>query len=1338
MSGHGEHHDAGRDPGFRPLLTRAPFCGALMASPIEYDAAPSYATKAIASESESIKRAVAENTMRALDERSAADGLGRQARIAVELVAPIGLNIVRLWSLGNYALGLIGTAGPLGVLLAGPALFLTGGSMLRDLRRAFATDPKVRSLIEQASALSEQKAYRRAEALLKEALEQDIDPTYRRNGDLYLQLGLTQMLDRRPRQAMVSLAKASVLFGADETVAVDCDGRCVEVSKRGWTEMLACAAIDSFAHDDAGLDEWREVLGDFAQSAVRRLEHVAARKEAGHLFGTFGVDPGAAAYGRELAAKVQFLVAKMKLRSAGVTGADDVDALIAEATQELRAANLTVRERFEAFLEQGQFYAAAARREGSQQGPNARRALDLMDMAATCLADEDPLLAARVRAEGATFAMDLLPFVIAAGGDPRPLASLAESNVRALAAALEGPAARADLGPIARGWVQEMRYRLGGGDVERIASSTAAHRAYLDAGEPVAAMYAALRLAHVLEDGDRVRAAVQLVMEAARQTLSTEVEPGLRAFAAKYLLDAADLVGVHVGEVSRSASAELFRLAAKDVVSARRSAAFYLQGKLVIHPHDVAEVIYLGHAAMELARGNQEAAAVALFEDVRARALTTDPPAHIRAALDIAHAGLRGALGQTEEARQDLDRLERDARARGDTRAQHRALELLNAFRAREREASAEQSDLPLSTPRADGFIDAFLRTRDAIVASGRALIETFEAPGVADTLSSHQLEVVTRLKARLERLTENRFRVGIVGEFSAGKSTFLNALLGEAVLPSSVRPTTAVVNRIVWGPEPGLTITYRDGRREEAELESLSQYVTEKGNHSNRREVAEVEIRYPLALLENGVELLDTPGVQSLIAVHTQTTYALLPSCDAIVLLVTGRQPYSDSIGRFLSDLNAVVKGKLFYVLNKIDQLEGRDEAAAMQFATEWLKGKVDGAFLFPLAAYRALVARRLIAGALTPVDLEDDPRLGDSRDVERLLEESRVPAFERALGSFLVRQRGLPILREAARDLLAIYHDVETGGRAHLQSIRMDAQRRRTEWERLSGEIARSRNTIGAAVARLEDRCAGLLDTVDARARRELATIAPAVVERANVLAQDSASAEALRSFTARLDAALQQELAAWCIRLAADCAADLSASVQEARVQIQAARRELRGEFAKTFTLEHEAFTLNPESVRLELSLGDAEGPSLLSSVAMGAIGAAVGFAFGLIGLAGLAIVQWLFSQGEEQRIRELKEKATGLVDKRLEALRDDVPVRLRAQLESTVKALQSRLAEERDAIMSEFDDQLNTLIREQDDVGESARNRQVALEMMCARAGDARGRLERALLALVEAT
>src|SRR5437868_9346946 len=120
-------------------------------------------------------------------------------------------------------------------------------------------------------------------------------------------------------------------------------------------------------------------------------------------------------------------------------------------------------------------------------------------------------------------------------------------------------------------------------------------------------------------------------------------------------------------------------------------------------------------------------------------------------------------------------------------------------------------------------------------------------------------------LKERVDRelvrkLEEDRFHLVVVGEFNHGKSTFVNALLGETVLPTGVTPTTAAIHHLKYSEKPEATVVKTNGDRTSVPFAEARKFAV--GGGSSADEVDYLEIGYPAKLLEELILLIDTPGV--------------------------------------------------------------------------------------------------------------------------------------------------------------------------------------------------------------------------------------------------------------------------------------------------------------------------------------------------------------------------------------------------------------------------------------------------------------------------------------------
>lgn len=198
------------------------------------------------------------------------------------------------------------------------------------------------------------------------------------------------------------------------------------------------------------------------------------------------------------------------------------------------------------------------------------------------------------------------------------------------------------------------------------------------------------------------------------------------------------------------------------------------------------------------------------------------------------------------------------------------------------------------------------------------------------------------------ERLSAGRFFVACVGQFKRGKSTVLNALVDDPVLPVGVTPVTSAVTILRYGTERRATVSYATGRSEPIPVEQLALYVAEEHNHENRRGVAAVEVFLPAPILERGLCLVDTPGIGSVFTGNTEATRAFVPHIDAALVVLGADPPISGDELSLILDVLAHVPKSIF-VLNKADRLSADDMRQAREF-TERLAGERLGRAIGPV----------------------------------------------------------------------------------------------------------------------------------------------------------------------------------------------------------------------------------------------------------------------------------------------------------------------------------------------------------------------------------------------------
>jgi GTP-binding protein EngB required for normal cell division len=157
--------------------------------------------------------------------------------------------------------------------------------------------------------------------------------------------------------------------------------------------------------------------------------------------------------------------------------------------------------------------------------------------------------------------------------------------------------------------------------------------------------------------------------------------------------------------------------------------------------------------------------------------------------------------------------------------------------------------------------------------------------------VAAHGLvEFRNALVTLLDRLETTSFEIGLFGRVSSGKSSLLNHLLQQNVLPIGVTPVTAVPTRISFGPRPQAAIEFAESKPQLVELSRLVEFSTEQQNPANAKHVTRIQVLVPAKRLREGVTFVDTPGLGSLATTGAEETMAYLPKCDlGIVLLDAG-----------------------------------------------------------------------------------------------------------------------------------------------------------------------------------------------------------------------------------------------------------------------------------------------------------------------------------------------------------------------------------------------------------------------------------------------------------------
>jgi GTPase SAR1 family protein len=340
--------------------------------------------------------------------------------------------------------------------------------------------------------------------------------------------------------------------------------------------------------------------------------------------------------------------------------------------------------------------------------------------------------------------------------------------------------------------------------------------------------------------------------------------------------------------------------------------------------------------------------------------------------------------------------------------------------------------------------LDAFFGRRDEIVHLLRELGDVASAVGARSLRDRIDAELV-------QKLDEDRFHLVVVGEFNHGKTTFVNALLGEPVLPVGVTPTTAAIHHIRWAYRPEAVIVSTSGDRRPIPITEVRRFAV--GGDSNTADVDHLEIGFPAPLLEARILLVDTPGVNDLSLQRADITYDYIPRADAVLFLLDAGQILKESERVFLNDkLLSASRDKIFFIITKWDLLNPDEQHEALEYAKNRLATLVQQPVVFPVSAEMALAGQRA---------------------------ESGVPDVVAHLTHFLAEERGRLQLSNATGEALAIGSLLSKGIDARRRSLSMHNDELARRIAALDADLAGHASTIEQRRARIREEIAVIKTT-------------------------------------------------------------------------------------------------------------------------------------------------------------------------------------------------------------------------------------------------------------------
>jgi GTP-binding protein EngB required for normal cell division len=289
------------------------------------------------------------------------------------------------------------------------------------------------------------------------------------------------------------------------------------------------------------------------------------------------------------------------------------------------------------------------------------------------------------------------------------------------------------------------------------------------------------------------------------------------------------------------------------------------------------------------------------------------------------------------------------------------------------------------------------------------------------------------------ERIANKEFRIAVVGQFKRGKTSLLNALLGEGdLLPVGTLPFTSILTIVKQGSHNAAEVVFQSGVRRSIPLDELREYVTETGNPDNSKMVEHVEVFCAADILNDGVSLVNSPGFGSLYDQSTQIAYDYLPRIDAAIFVTSPEPPLTAAEMEFLKELVSTTP-KVFVVMSKVDLLDAQALGDVLRFTQKAIPRLAGQAAprIYPVSVLRGATSSNELSSMVGIRELDSSLRkfLAIDRD------ETFLASASRCLSTCICELRAeLESKLDAAKEIGRALESKRTGFEADLQCAELE----------------------------------------------------------------------------------------------------------------------------------------------------------------------------------------------------------------------------------------------------------------------------------------------------------
>lgn len=213
----------------------------------------------------------------------------------------------------------------------------------------------------------------------------------------------------------------------------------------------------------------------------------------------------------------------------------------------------------------------------------------------------------------------------------------------------------------------------------------------------------------------------------------------------------------------------------------------------------------------------------------------------------------------------------------------------------------------------------------------------------IKNICSTYGLISLQKLLKSTENLSvEKNIEIAIFGQFKAGKSSFINSIIGKPILPTGVIPVTSVITKIYYGEQEKAIVKFYDKKIKEIPINNIDEYITESKNPNNIKNVESLSVEIPNLKQFKGLKFIDTPGIGSIFKQNTQTTEEWSKEATIAVVCISAERPLSEIDLKMIKQLDTF-SYKQVCMLTKVDLFSQKQLDEIVSFVQSSLKKEIN-----------------------------------------------------------------------------------------------------------------------------------------------------------------------------------------------------------------------------------------------------------------------------------------------------------------------------------------------------------------------------------------------------------